>query len=162
MSILTPGKRQRHKTGKGPVSPGGEDRAGFKSILFDPEGSVLFMERRFLLEGRKRNLSPSFFPSSGRAPPRTLLANYVKHDGRPATSIDSHRRMFYGAYYFRGEQSFNPAELLVSRFSERISRERKIRFYRDDLSRYASLYNGSQRRRRKLFSQRLRICPADA
>lgn len=50
MSIFILGKGQRRKTRKGPavavgILPGRDDRAGFKSILFDPEGSVLFMEK---------------------------------------------------------------------------------------------------------------------
>lgn len=58
-------------------------------------------------------LSSSLFPSSGRAPLRTRLANYVKHDEQPATNIDFHRRMFYDAYYFREGQSSGSAESLV-------------------------------------------------
>jgi len=34
------------KREKGRCPPGARTRAGFKSILFDPEGSVLFMEIR--------------------------------------------------------------------------------------------------------------------
>jgi len=61
-----------------------------------------------------------------------LSVNYVKREGQSAAGIDSHRRMFYGAYYFRDERSSSgPTELFEAlHASERLDR--------DDLSGYAS------------------------
>lgn len=145
MSILTPGKGC--KTGeKGRYSLDEETERDLNLFYLTPKDqSFSWSGDSFSRAERGRGtlavLLSAFRP---RASTATLLANYVKHDGQPATSIDSHRRMFYGAYYFREEQSSSSVEPLVSHSREFFSSE-KIRFRPGRFLALRESYNRSRR-----------------
>lgn len=158
MSIFIFGKGQRRETGKGPIGilPGRDDRAGFKSILFDPEGSVLSWRkatafRRGMRTEEEFSSSPFFRLLDA------LLENYVKLEEQqvliPIAECFTARIIFArNNHSVRRNRSYSVcANFLPARNSVSIG----------TISRYAP-YNGSLWRQGKLFFQRMRIHSADA